>query len=191
MKNLGIDGDDALGRDDQEQNDTRGLLRFRSPRTGTAVAAGPAPDRRPGKGAIPAQNTGSNGSKPTDEVRPARPRAMVVDPDESRRAFIANVLMLFEPGFDVVTVDGLDEATEWMQTFVPNLLVMSDTLEEGAANTFVEIVLATPTSCHSKVVSVRHGNKGESAMAHRRHATLADGASLSDWLGTVSNMHLW
>jgi DNA-binding response OmpR family regulator len=96
--------------------------------------------------------------------------------------FAAEALTLFEPGFEVVTVADLDEAAEWMQTFSPDLLVVSESLEQRETTNFVTGLLAAPNSRHCKVVSV--GN-GEAAVVHWRHAALGRGAGLSEWLETV------
>jgi hypothetical protein len=112
-------------------------------------------------------------------------RAIVIDPDQSNRAFVADTLMSFEPGFDVVTVAGVDEAAEWTDTFVPDLLVVSETLEQLSATDFVTGLLAESASRHCKVVSVGHiGNKDVGANRWR-HASLNSEAGLSEWLETI------
>jgi DNA-binding response OmpR family regulator len=54
----------------------------------------------------------------------SRPRAMVVDPDEGFLAFAAEALHSFNPGFDVVTVQDLQSAGEWLDSFRPDLLLI-------------------------------------------------------------------
>lgn len=126
--------------------------------------------------------------KTTSGLKARRPKAIVIDPDESGRVFAAEALTLFEPGFEVVTVADLEEAAEWMQTFSPDLLVVSESLEQRETTNFVTGLLTAPNSRHCKVVSVGDvgdvGN-GEAAMSRWRHAALGRGAGLSEWLETV------
>ena len=68
-----------------------------------------------------------------------RYKALVIDPDELRRILAADALMAFEPGFDVVTVPDLGEASEWIESFVPDLLVMS----ENMAVSYTHLTLPT------------------------------------------------
>jgi hypothetical protein len=126
--------------------------------------------------------------KTTSGLKAPRPKAIVIDPDESGRVFAAEALTLFEPGFEVVTVADLDEAAEWMQTFSPDLLVVSESLEQRETTNFVTGLLTAPNSRHCKVVSVGEVGNGEAPMARWRHAALGRGAGLSEWLETVRHV---
>src|SRR5437867_6625862 len=52
-----------------------------------------------------------------------RPRALVDDGDDASRAFAAEALNSFAPGFDVATVADPQQALAWLGTFPPDLLV--------------------------------------------------------------------
>jgi predicted dehydrogenase len=117
-----------------------------------------------------------------------RYKAMVIDPDESRRVFAADALIAFEPGFDVVTVRGLDEASEWIETFVPDLLVMSENIEQSAAKELIDSVRKMPNGDRCRVVSVRRVGNGEAATASWCDAAVSEGAGLSEWLAAVQNV---
>jgi hypothetical protein len=167
----------------------RNRLSLRQRRVGAAVAADPTVDRARANGAAGIQNAADGRLAPSNGTavgtKTTRSRAIVIDPDESGRGFAADVLMLFEPGFEVVTTATIDEAAEWMQTFVPDLLVVSDALDQHETSEFVTAVLDAPRSHRCKVVSVQHAGNEQSAVAHWRHATLDEGTSLSAWLETV------
>jgi hypothetical protein len=117
-----------------------------------------------------------------------RYKAIVIDPDESRRVFAADALIAFEPGFDVVTVRGLDEALEWIETFVPDLLVMSENIEQSAAEELINSVSKMPNGDRCRVVSVGRVGNGEAATAPWCHAAVSEGAGLSEWLAAVQNV---
>jgi hypothetical protein len=159
-------------------------------RVGAAVAADPTVDRARANGAAGIQDAIDGRLAPSNGTavvgtKTTRSRAIVIDPDESGRGFAADVLMLFEPGFEVVTTATIDEAAEWMQTFVPDLLVVSDALDQHETSGFVTAVLDAPRSRRCKVVSVQHAGNEQSSVAHSRHAALDEGTSLSAWLETV------
>jgi hypothetical protein len=121
----------------------------------------------------------------TQEQEAALLRAMVVDPDEAGRIIATSALMAFEPGFDVVSVANVDAAGEWLENFVPDLLVVSAALESSVANQLVATVLAAPGGNTCRLISI--GNVGdEDALAvHGRHASLRAGVDLSHWLHAV------
>jgi predicted dehydrogenase len=117
-----------------------------------------------------------------------RYKALVIDPDESRRIFAADALIAFEPGFDVVTVPDLAAASEWIESFVPDLLVMSENIEHSAAKKFVDSVGELPNGGHCRVVSVRRVGNGEAVTAPWHHAAVSEGAGLSEWLAAVQHV---
>ncbi len=117
-----------------------------------------------------------------------RYKAMVIDPDESRRVFAANALIAFEPGFDVVTVPDIDEASEWIESFVPDLLVVSQNIEQSAAKKLIDSVSEMSNGRHCKVVSVRPVEDGEAATAPWHHAAVSEGAGLTEWLAAVQHV---
>ncbi len=54
-----------------------------------------------------------------------RRRALVIDSDGECRAFAAEALHSFRPGFDVATARDLDEAQSWLETFQPDLVLVN------------------------------------------------------------------
>ena len=52
-----------------------------------------------------------------------RPKALVVDADDASRAFAAEALNSFAPGFDVATAQDPRQALAWIETFPPDLLL--------------------------------------------------------------------
>ena len=70
------------------------------------------PERLPRQTKIPASGTSIE-----------RRKALVVDGDESSRAFAAEALHSFAPGFDVATAPDPRQALAWLETFSPDLLV--------------------------------------------------------------------
>jgi len=52
-----------------------------------------------------------------------RPKALVVDADDASRAFAAEALNSFAPGFDVATARDPRQALAWIDTFPPDLLL--------------------------------------------------------------------
>lgn len=52
-----------------------------------------------------------------------RPKALVVDADDASRAFAAEALNSFAPGFDVATASDPRQALAWIDTFPPDLLL--------------------------------------------------------------------
>ena len=52
-----------------------------------------------------------------------RPKALVVDADDASRAFAAEALNSFAPGFDVATARDPRQALAWIDTFFPDLLL--------------------------------------------------------------------
>jgi hypothetical protein len=121
----------------------------------------------------------------TNAQKVARLNAIVVDPDEPRRVFAATALTVFEPGFDVVTVVSVHEAAEWMESFVPDLLVVSETIEQPDATNLMDAVMKSPVGRRCRVISVGHVVNGKAAITPWSHVALNEGAGLSEWLAAV------
>ena len=190
MKQVDAVRERVRGRRGRGPGHIRNRLSLRQRRVGVAVGADPTVDGTRADSGAAIQDTIDGRPAPSNGTRAVSPKttrskAIVIDPDESGRGFVADVLMLFEPGFEVVTTATIDEAAEWMQTFVPDLLVVSDALDQHETTDFVTAVLDAPRSRRCKVVSVQHAGNGQSAVAPRRHAVLDEGTSLSAWLETV------
>ncbi|MCZ6457056.1 MAG: Gfo/Idh/MocA family oxidoreductase [Actinobacteria bacterium] len=129
---------------------------------------GPAPD----------QARVSAGKDKADQRR----RAIVIDPDESVRAFVAQALSVFEPGFDVTTASDVEEAAEWIGAFTPDLLIISSDHDPIGLEGFVERVLAAPESSDCRVITI--GSRDLSG-ANRRHATLSSRVGVTELIDTV------
>src|SRR5438445_6871841 len=84
-----------------------------------------------------------------------RPKALVVDGDDGSRAFAAEALNSFAPGFDVATVRDPQQALAWLETFPPDLLVMDLGFASDGAVTLRERLRsdARTRSCRVVVVS--------------------------------------
>lgn len=86
--------------------------------------------------------TGRNGS--------SRRRAIVIDRSRSSRAFIAEALNAFEPGFDVITASDTDVAAEWTVAFLPDLIVVDS--DDTGAVAFVRDIASRRTSGLCRVI---------------------------------------
>jgi hypothetical protein len=112
-------------------------------------------------------------------------KAMVVDTDDSARLFAADALTNFEPGFDVVTVSDIDGAREWMQSFIPDLLIVSESIEQQSVLELIDLITQSSEDHRCRVVSVGHDEADGRAMAPWHHVTLNKGAGLAKWLTAV------
>lgn len=121
----------------------------------------------------------------TNRQKVALFKAIVIDPDESRRVFAATALTAFEPGFDVVTVPDVHEAVEWMESFVPDLLVVSETIEQPDAKNLMDVVMTSPAGPSCRVISVGHAGSNGAAMKPWCHLALNAEAGLSELLAAV------
>jgi DNA-binding response OmpR family regulator len=83
-----------------------------------------------------------------------RPKALVVDGDDGSRAFAAEALNSFAPGFDVATARDPQQALAWLETFPPNLLVMDLGFASDGAGTLRERLRADARTRACRVVVV-------------------------------------
>ena len=126
--------------------------------------------------------------RPEAKPVPGRRRALVIDPSQDNRAFLTEALTSFEPGSKVVTVANPGQAAEWMSSFTPDLVVVGSAAEGSADDElvrFVDRLLSTPDSRHSRVVSF---GRGDGAGIPGSHAVVAAGAGLSDLLRTIRRL---
>lgn len=112
-------------------------------------------------------------------------KAMVIDPSEAGRVSATHALMAFEPGFDVVSVADFEAAAEWLETFVPNVLVVSSALGRSGVAQFVAAVLAAPGGSSCRLVSVGGGGDEDLPAEHGWHAVLGEKVLMSQWLHTI------
>jgi predicted dehydrogenase len=127
---------------------------------------------------------------PRTQVTPpqGRRRALVIDPSQDNRAFLTEALTSFEPGFKVVTVANPGQAAEWMSSFTPDLVVVGSPAEghgDDDVVRFVDRLLSTPDSRHSRVISF---GRPDGAGTPGSHAVVPAGAGLSDLLRTVRRL---
>lgn len=83
-----------------------------------------------------------------------RPRALVVDGDDATRAFAAEALHSFAPGFDVATVRDPLQALAWLETFPPDLLVTDLGFASDGAGVLRERLRADTRTRSCRVVVV-------------------------------------
>jgi CheY-like chemotaxis protein len=126
--------------------------------------------------------------RPEAKPVPGRRRALVIDPVQDNRVFLTEALTSFEPGFKVVTVANPGQAAEWMTSFTPDLVVVgaaSEELDDDEVARFVDRLLSTPDSRHSRVVSF---GRGDGDGVPGSHAAVPAGARLSDLLRTIRRL---
>jgi predicted dehydrogenase/CheY-like chemotaxis protein len=126
--------------------------------------------------------------RPEAKPVPGRRRALVIDPSQDNRAYLTEALTSFEPGFKVVTVASPGQAAEWMSSFTPDLVVVGNTADghsDDEVVRFVDRLLSTPDSRHSRVVSF---GRGEGAGIPGSHAVVLADAGLSDLLRTIRRL---
>lgn len=80
----------------------------------------------------------AKGGSVNRSVRTPRPRALIVDADESFLAFAAEALHSFRPGFEVATAHDLAQAAEWLDTFYPDLLLLGSDADRADVAAFAE-----------------------------------------------------
>ena len=67
-----------------------------------------------------------------------RPKALVVDADDASRAFAAEALNSFAPGFDVATARDPQQALAWIESFPLDLLLTDLEFATDGASTLRE-----------------------------------------------------
>jgi len=81
-----------------------------------------------------------------------RPKALVVDADDASRAFAAEALNSFAPGFDVATARDPQQALAWIDTFPPDLLLTDLQFSGDGAGTLRERLRADARTRACRVV---------------------------------------
>ena len=81
-----------------------------------------------------------------------RLKALVVDADDASRAFAAEALNSFAPGFDVATARDPRQALAWIDTFPPDLLVTDLRFESDGASALRERLRADARTGACRVV---------------------------------------
>jgi DNA-binding response OmpR family regulator len=83
-----------------------------------------------------------------------RLKALVVDGDDASRAFAAEALHSFAPGFDVATARDPQQALAWIETFSPDLLVTDLRFSPGALGSLRERLRAVEPARRCRVLVV-------------------------------------
>jgi len=78
--------------------------------------------------------------------------ALVLDDDEENLAFLSMALSSFVPGFEVATARNLNAATQWMETFVPDLVIVDAKFVRGDGREFAAGLRRDPRTRLSKVL---------------------------------------
>lgn len=81
-----------------------------------------------------------------------------MDGDEANLAFAAEALSSFRPGFDVATARDLGQATEWLDTFPPDLLLLDLGLPGEAAERFTDRLRANPRTRNCRILGIGTGD---------------------------------
>ncbi len=118
--------------------------------------------------------------------RPTRRRAVVVDADQATRAFVADALTTFEPGFDVATAATVEDALEWVESFHPHLVVFN---QDSTANphAILDDLMSRPDGRHCRIVTLG-GGAGDSRLSEWRHGALNADVTLNDLLAAVRSV---
>lgn len=132
------------------------------------------------------------------EARPAsrsvpmvRARALVVDADDELRAFAAEALNSFRPGLEVATARSLEEAINWLDTFDPDLLLLSDNVAEGEPWALAETIHQKERTRHCNVILLAEHPPSEYRLDPARvrvHAVLSRPVNLKTLLGTARRL---
>ena len=131
------------------------------------------------------ETSGNDGINGIGGAAVGRFRALVIDPDESRRRFAASALATFEPGFEVVTVQDVEGASEWLESFCPDLLVVSAAIDSLAVDRLMDSIRNSARVGRCKVVLVGSNGNDESKLASWHDVALSEGAALAEWLSAV------
>lgn len=60
-------------------------------------------------------------------------RALVIHGDHSQLRFVSEALVMFRPGFHVVSASDLDAAAEWMEAADPDIVVVDTKVADPAS----------------------------------------------------------
>jgi len=119
-----------------------------------------------------------------------RKRALVVDQDAGVLAFAAEALHSFRPGFDVATAHSVEEATAWLDTFSPDLLLLG--LDPSSSAEHLSVALRSdPRTAHCQIVVMAQKPAAElrlNPVCMRAQAVLAKPIGLKTLLTTVRRL---
>ena len=129
------------------------------------------------------------GEQPNKMNGPAINRkALIVDCDQETLALTAEALHSFAPGFDVATANDPSQAIAWLETFHPDVLLMSKSYSDADGSALSARVRADERTKHCKIIVVSEavlGERGEENHAPGADATLVKPLRLPLLLQTV------
>lgn len=89
-------------------------------------------------------------------------RALVVNPDEGFLAFAAEALHSFRPGFEVATARDAEQANEWLDTFLPDLLLLGLDPAEAATEALRERITGNERTAECRILDLSSTDSIES-----------------------------
>lgn len=113
-------------------------------------------------------------------------KALVVDRDQETLSLTAEALHSFAPGFDVATASDPGQAIAWLETFHPDILLMSASSAIFEAGKLAARVRADERTRHCKIIVVSNTVLGEGhRQSENADATLVKPLKLPLLLQTV------
>jgi CheY-like chemotaxis protein len=115
-------------------------------------------------------------------------KALVVDRDQETISLIAEALHSFAPGFDVATANDPGQAIAWLESFHPDILLVSESYAASDDGTLAARVRADERTRHCKIIVVSEAILGEDEAGKRRngaHAILVKPLKLPVLLQTI------
>jgi CheY-like chemotaxis protein len=106
------------------------------------------------------------------DAPPTKRKALVVDRDQGVLSLTAEALHSFAPGFDVATANDPKEAVAWLETFHPDVLLVSESCVTFDDGTLAARVRADERTRHCKIIVVSEAILGEGEAG--RHPDGAD-----------------
>ena len=88
-------------------------------------------------------------------------KALVVDRDQETLSLTAKALHSFASGFDVVTANDPGQAIAWLETFHPDILLVSESCAISEDGMLAARVRADERSQHRKIIVVSDAILGE------------------------------
>jgi CheY-like chemotaxis protein len=86
--------------------------------------------------------------------RPSNRKALVVDGDQETLSLTAEALHSFAPGFDVATANDPGQAIAWLETFHPDILLLSEAYAASNHHMLAARVRADEHTKHCKIIMV-------------------------------------
>jgi predicted dehydrogenase/CheY-like chemotaxis protein len=122
-------------------------LRLGGTRVPIGAIGASAPSGPPAATADRVQALVPTGSKGSPEIVNGRCRVLVVGTDQHLLGFITRALDAFQPGSEVITARTPEAASQWMETFLPDVIILdgdlAQTTETGRAR-WLESMSTTP-----------------------------------------------